>query len=62
MEVPGPSVELGLQVLAYATIMRTPNPSLICDLYCSLCQCRILNPLREAKDQTCVLKETMLGP
>ena len=35
--------------------------SCICDLCCSLQQCWILNPLRKARDRTCILMETMSG-
>ena len=41
-------VELKLQLLANAT--ATLDPSHICDLHHSLWQCRILNPLNEARD------------
>ena len=30
----------------------------VCDLHCSSQQCRTLNPLREARDQACVLMDT----
>ena len=52
MEVPGLGVELELQLPAYATATAIQDPSCICDLHCSLQQCRILNPLSEARDQT----------
>ena len=32
-----------------------PDPSHVCDLHHSPWQCRILNPLREARDRTCNL-------
>ena len=35
-----------------------PDLSRVCYLHCSSLQCRILNPLIEAKDQTCVLMDT----
>ena len=38
------------------------NSSHVCHLYHTLQQCRILNPLSEARDQTHNLTETMLGP
>ena len=41
---------------AYAT--ATPDPSHICNLHHSSWQCRILNPLSEARDWTCVLLDT----
>ena len=31
--------------------------SLVCDLHCSLQQCQIPDPLREARDRTCILME-----
>ena len=50
MEVLGLGVESELQLLAYATTTATPNLSCICDLYHSLWQRRILNPLSKARD------------
>ena len=44
---------------AYTTATTTQNPSLICDLRRSLHQHWILNSLSEARDQTCILTETM---
>ena len=44
---------------AYAT--STPDLNSICSLYCSLWQPWMLNPLSEARDQTCILTDTMLG-
>ena len=35
-----------------------PDPSCLCDLQHSSRQCQILNPLNEAKDQTCILMDT----
>ena len=52
MEVPRLGVELELQMLAYTTATATWDPSHVCDLYHSSQQCRILNPLSEARDQT----------
>ena len=37
---------------AHATATATPNPSRICDLPHSSWQCRILNPLSEARART----------
>ena len=54
MEVPGLEVKWELQLLATAT----QDPSHICDLYCSLQQCRIFNPPNEARDQTHILLDT----
>ena len=41
---------------AYTTAMA--YPSHICDLYCSLQEHRILNPLSEARDRTHILMDT----
>ena len=48
--------EMELQLLAYATARQ--DPSCVCDLNHSAWQCRILNPLSEARDQTCILMDT----
>ena len=50
-------VELELQLLK-----ATPDLSHTCDLHYSSRQRWILNPLAEARDQTHILTETMLGP
>ena len=47
---------------AYTTALAKGDLSSICDLYCSLQQCWILNPLNKARDPTHILIETMLGP
>ena len=52
MEVPGLGVKLELQMQAYTTAMAIPDLSCISDLCCTIWQCRILNPLRKARDQT----------
>ena len=57
MEVPRLGVESELQLLATATATARPNPSSICDPHCSSQQCRILNPLIEARDQTGLLMD-----
>ena len=46
---------------AYTTATEMLDLSRICDLCCSLRQCWILNPLSEARDQTCILTAMMLG-
>ena len=46
----------------YATATATADRSQICNLRHSLRWCQILNPLREARDQTHILAETTLGP
>ena len=52
MELPRLGVQLELQLLAYATAAAMSDPSYVCDLHHSSWQHRILNPLREARDQT----------
>ena len=52
MEVPRLGVELELLLLASARATATPDPSHVCDLHHSSQQCRILNPLNEARDRT----------
>ena len=54
-------VELDLQLQAYITATATPDLSHICILHHSLQQRQILNPLSEARDQTCILMDTVLG-
>ena len=61
MDVPWLGVELELHLLAYVTTdTATPELSCICDLCCSLQQCRILNPLSKVRDRICLLLDTML--
>ena len=55
MEVPGLGIQSELQLQAYATAIETP------DLSCSLWQPWILNSLSKARDQTCILTDTMLN-
>ena len=50
--------KLELQLLTYATATETQVLNHICDLHHSLWQCRILNPLNEARDQTHILMDT----
>ena len=63
MEIPRLGVQLEPQLQAYttATAIATPDPSYIYDLHCILWQRSILNPLSEARDQTHILTDTMLG-
>ena len=63
MEVPGLGVKSELQLLAYPTVAATSDPSRVCDLQIAdlLTACQILNPLSEARDQTHILTDTMLG-
>ena len=58
MEVPGLWAESELKLLAYTTSTARPDLSCICNLYHSSRQRWILNPLREARDQICVLMDT----
>ena len=51
-------VKLELQPLACITATATPDPGRICDLHDSSWQRQILNPLREARDQTHVFMDT----
>ena len=46
----------------YATATAMLDPNCICNLHRSLWQHRTLNPLSEARDQTCILTEKMSGP
>ena len=48
IEFPGLGVRSELQLQAYTTARKTPDPSHICELCCSLWQCWIINPLSEA--------------
>ena len=55
IEVPRLRVELEPQLPAFTTATATQDPSCVCDLHYSSQQGRILNPLSEARDRTCVL-------
>ena len=57
MEVPRLGVESEL-LPAYAKVTATPDPSHVCNLHHSSQQCKILNPLRRAKDWTHILMDT----
>ena len=57
----GVRLELELQLQAYTTVTATQDLSCIFDLSHSLQQHWILNPLSEARDQTHILTDTMLG-
>ena len=61
MEVPSLGVTSELQLPAYATATAAWDLSCIYDLHHSSRQCRILNPLGEARDRTCIITDTMLG-
>ena len=55
MEVPRLGVTVELQLLAYTTATATSDPGRICNPHHRSQQRRILNPLSEARDRTCVL-------
>ena len=57
MEVPRLGAESELQPLAYTTATPTQDLSRICDLHHSSWPRQVLNPLSEARDQTCVLMD-----
>ena len=57
MEVPRIGVESELQLPDYTPAIATQDPNHICDLYYTSLQCQILNPLIEARDQTCILMD-----
>ena len=58
MEVPRLGVELELWLPVYTTAMAIQDPNHVCNLHRSSWQHQILNPLREARDQTHVLMDT----
>ena len=58
MEIPGLGVELELQLPTLSTDTTMWDLSHICHLCCNLQQCQILNLLREARDQACILMDT----
>ena len=62
IEVPRLRVKTELQVLAYTTAAATWDLSCICDLHCNPWQHWILNPLREARDRTCILMDASWAP
>ena len=62
MEVPRLGVGSELQLLAYATATETQDPSCVCDLHHSSQQHRILNPLSDAWDRTCILMDPSRVP
>ena len=61
MAVPRLGVKSKLQLQAYTTATATLDPSHICDVHQSLWQCSILNLPSEARDQTCLLADTVSG-
>ena len=64
MDVPRLGVESERQLLAYTTATATATPGDLSHVY-DLChtswQCRLLNPLSEARDGTCILTDTVSG-
>ena len=58
MEVRRLGVKSELHLLAYTTATSMPDPSCVCNLYHSSQQCRILNLLSKARDQTRILMDT----
>ena len=58
MEDPRLGVETELQLPAYTTATAMPGLSLVCGLHHSSWQCRILNPLSQARDRTHILVDT----
>ena len=58
MEVPRLGVESELQLPSYTTAAAMRDPSHVYNLHHSSQQCRILNPLSEARDQTHILTDT----
>ena len=58
VEVLRPGVKWDLQLPAYAAATAARDPGLVCDLDSSSRPRWVPNPLREARDQTCVLMET----
>ena len=57
MEAPRLGVKWELQLAAYTRATATPDPTHVCNLHQHAQQCRILSPLSEARDRTCVLME-----
>ena len=51
--------QIRVAAAACTTATATPNQSHICNLCHSLWGCLILNPLSKARNQTCILTETM---
>ena len=59
MDVPWLGVESELQLPAYTTATAMQDLSLIINLYHRSWQCRILNPLIGARDQTSICVDTL---
>ena len=58
MDIPRLRVESELQLSAYATATATQDLNCICNLRHSSQKHWILDPLTEARDQTCILMDT----
>ena len=58
MEVPSLEIKSELQLLAYATITATWDPSHVCNPHHSSWQHWILNPLGKARDRTHIFIDT----
>ena len=61
MEVPRLGLQSKLQLPAYATATAMWDLSCVCKLLHSSWQCQVLNPVSEAKDQTCIPHGYQLG-
>ena len=57
MKVPRLGVKSELQLPGYATATATSDLSRVCDLHHSSWQRWTLNPMSEARDQTCILRD-----
>ena len=57
MEVLRLGVELEMKLPADATATAKQDPSRICNLHHSSQQCRIVNPMSEARDRTQILMD-----
>ena len=62
MEVPGLGVKLELQLQACTAATATQNLSCVCEPHHSSGQHRILNPLSEARDGSCILMDASQIP
>ena len=58
MEVPSLGVKSSVELTAYTIATAMLDLSQVCDLHHSLQQLRILKPLSEARDWTCILMDT----
>ena len=62
MEVPRLGVKSKQQLWAYTTATANTRSNGVYNLHHSSGQCWILNPLREARDQACILMDTSWVP